>query len=522
MAKRRSPSFVLSLELKEEPMLFSIIVDNLEICRVMYNTILGKYLKLETQMKREKQYKKYIRQWKALSRKLETDGGNTTLLADKKYTEAQLNDLRKKYQLTEYASHMWIKPVREHFGNRVNSAIAQKTASRAWLAFRGKLFGKSEKVHFIPKGEMLSFEGKTNNTGWRYIDRHIVYKDSHTPLIIKKHDDYAHQVISAIEEKQPFSYMAREKGETKTSYDHIRVKYVRIVQKEIRGKIRYFANLVISGYPPSKERIIGRGNVGLDIGTSSLAISSRTNVSLINLADEVQPISDKIRLVQRKIDRSKRAMNPAHFHTDGTVKKGRRTWVFSKRYQNLRSQLKEWHRKQAVIRKQSHHRLANNLLTLGDQFNIETMNFRALHLRKKETERSKKTGKYIRKKRFGKTIGHRAPAMFISILEEKVKRLGGTLLKVNTRKFKASQYCHKRNMYVKKPLSVRWHIIDSTTRIQRDLYSSFLLMNSNASGTKADRKKCLETFDSFKHLHDQEIQQTLNEQRMIFNSGITV
>src|SRR5690625_6792255 len=127
-------------------------------------------------------------------------------------------------------------------------------------------------------------------------------------------------------------------------------------------------------------------------------------------------------------------LNPANFHADGTVKKGRKTWVFSKRYQNLRSQLKEWHRKQAVIRKQSHHRLANNLLTLGDQFNIETMNFRALHLRKKETERSKKTGKYIRKKRFGKTIGHRAPAMFISILEEKVKRHGGTLLKVNKRK----------------------------------------------------------------------------------------
>ena len=54
MAKRRSPSFVPSLELKEDPMLFSIIIDNLEICRVMYNTILGKYLKLETQMKREK------------------------------------------------------------------------------------------------------------------------------------------------------------------------------------------------------------------------------------------------------------------------------------------------------------------------------------------------------------------------------------------------------------------------------------------------------------------------------------
>src|SRR5690625_5386787 len=168
---------------------------------------------------------------------------------------------------------MWIKPVREHFGNRVNSAIAQKTASRAWLAFREKLFGKAEKVHFIPKGEMLSFEGKTNNTGWRYIDRHIVYKDAHTPLIIKKHDDYANKFISAIEGKQPFSYMVREKGEMKTSYDHTRVKYVRIVQKEIRGKIRYSANLVISGYPPSKERIIGRDRKSTRLNSSHVAIS---------------------------------------------------------------------------------------------------------------------------------------------------------------------------------------------------------------------------------------------------------
>src|SRR5699024_3396526 len=81
-------------------------------------------------------------------------------ISDKKHIKVQLNDLRKKYQLTEYASHMWVKPVREHFGNRVNSAIAQKTASRAWLAFREKLFGKAEKVHFIPKGEMLVLKGK--------------------------------------------------------------------------------------------------------------------------------------------------------------------------------------------------------------------------------------------------------------------------------------------------------------------------------------------------------------------------
>ncbi|MGW8905576.1 hypothetical protein, partial [Heyndrickxia sporothermodurans] len=56
-AKTSSPSFVLSLELKKNPLLFSVAFDELEICRVIYNTVLGKYLKLEKQMKREKRYK---------------------------------------------------------------------------------------------------------------------------------------------------------------------------------------------------------------------------------------------------------------------------------------------------------------------------------------------------------------------------------------------------------------------------------------------------------------------------------
>src|SRR5690625_7991374 len=95
---------------------------------------------------------------------------------------------------------------------------------------------------------MRSFEGKTNNSGWRYIDRHIVYKDSHTPLIIKKHDDYAHEVISAIEEMQQFSYVVRDKGETKTSYDHTRGKSARVVHKELRGKFRYVCMISYLGF----------------------------------------------------------------------------------------------------------------------------------------------------------------------------------------------------------------------------------------------------------------------------------
>lgn len=70
MAKMKSPSFVLSLELEPNAVMFAAIDEGLEICRVMYNTALGRYLKLETQMKREKEYKKLIRQFKGVSKKL--------------------------------------------------------------------------------------------------------------------------------------------------------------------------------------------------------------------------------------------------------------------------------------------------------------------------------------------------------------------------------------------------------------------------------------------------------------------
>ena len=96
--------------------------------------------------------------------------------------------------------------------------------------------------------------------------------------------------------------------------------------------------------------------------------------------------------------------------------------------------------------------------------------------------------------------------MFLSILERKVKTNGGTFKKVNTQTFKASQYDHKANDYKKKELKERWHIFDDGTKVQRDLYSAFLLQNSNRVGTKATKRLCDKTFEAFKTFHDKEIE----------------
>ena len=58
--------------------------------------------------------------------------------------------------------------------------------------------------------------------------------------------------------------------------------------------------------------------------------------------------------------------------------------------------------------------------------------------------------------------------------------------------------------YTKKELSERWTMIGED-KIQRDLYSSFLIMNVNPDLSSINRKQCLEKYEKFKVLHDIEI-----------------
>ena len=58
-----------------------------------------------------------------------------------------------------------------------------------------------------------------------------------------------------------------------------------------------------------------------------------------------------------------------------------------------------------------------------------------------------------------------------------IKYFGKKLNQVNTQTFKASQYNHFTDEYIKKELSNRWNNFDGI-KVQRDLYSAFLLKNS--------------------------------------------
>lgn len=416
-----------------------------------------------------------------------------------------LNELNKKYDLTEYSLHDFVKPMQHHFKNSIDSFTAQKIATRCFNAFQKLMFHEADKVKFKRHGEMNSLEGKSNKTGIRFVDNQLMWNGLSIPVIIKKSDTYAQM---ALENK---------------------IKYCRIVRKLIRGKYKYYIQLVLDGVPPVKyNKETGKvkqhrnsGTVGIDIGTQTVAIVSNKDVKLLELAPEVNNIEKEKRVLQRKLDRQRRANNPHKFNEDGTIKKGNKEkWIYSNHYIKTKNKLAELQRKIADKRKQSHNKLANYVLSLGDKIYVETMNYAGLQKRAKETTVKEKTGKFNKKKRFGKSLANKAPSMFLTILDNKLKWYNEELLKIDTTKIKASQYNHIKDEYIKKDLYERWNDFGEF-KIQRDLYSAFIIMCTKGNLKETDKEMCLKEFNKFKELHDLEIVRIKNsESKLISSMGI--
>ena len=113
--------------------------------------------------------------------------------------------------------------------------------------------------------------------------------------------------------------------------------------------------------------------------------------------------------------------------------------------------------------------------------------------RTKETTVNSK-GKFNRKKRFGKSIKNRCPSGFQATVEQKFKVSGGIYIEVSN-DYRASQYDHTVDDYIKKKLSDRMYKLQDGTEVQRDWYSSFLLYCYDYRTKNIDKNKCISEFD---------------------------
>lgn len=445
--KAKTSSFILTLDLKLETYQIHILEKRFNIARQMFNACLGKLLIRYDKMKKDPRYIENCKQPKG---------------ADRNRIFRVLN---QEYGLEEYKIHAFVTRMYQHFDRHIDSNTAQKIATRAWSSFKDLLYKKAKKVHFKKFGTMDSVEGKTNKSGITFRGDILKWNGLNIPVVIDKNDDYA------------------EKSLTR------KIKFCRIQRKIIRGKIKYYVQLILEGIPPVKtEKKSGlpkkespSSEVGLDIGISTLAMVSNEKVSMVVLCDDLADMSKEKRRIQRRMDRSRRATNPHKYLPDGTINPQDQTrWKCSKHYITAWYQLKEIERKLAACRKQSHERLANQVLVMGDVIKVEQMNYKALQ-----------------KTRYGKRIGLKAPAMFLTILDRKLHYIVKELIKINTWKVKASQYDPLSDTYKKKKLSERWHILENGIGIQRDIFSAWLIKNVTENLTEVDRERCVNEFKDF-------------------------
>ncbi len=495
-SKNSTPSFVLTLPivvgLNEQDFLYK----EFRKCGIIYNQLVSVTTKMWHQLRKTRKYRELM----AAIAKAAPDSD------EQKALFKQREKMLKEYRFSEDAFHAMVVPYAKHYA--INSHVAQAVATAVWAAWSSFFFDNGKEVHYKKLEQVSSISGKNNATGIilrpancttsvinsakKKIKNSIEekYFAAYRKPDAKKDEEVAlPDEVKAQMEKEIVAATAKVKtsigkGELRIVYGNhafpltlrnpdtqtgwyqqealkCGVKYCRIIRKWVGSKWKYYAQIVLEGYPPIKcdsngvaKHPIKQGRVGIDIGTQTIAFSGKDVCDLRVLAPsaraQAKSLVNEIAVTLRAMDRSRRATNPKYYNPDGTIKrlkrqhgqKQRREWKYSKRYYRLRAKLRNLCRKLADIRKMEHNILANELLAYGDEFVVEDMNYKALQKRSKEMKINPKTGRAHTKKRFGKSLSRCAPAMFISILNKKANRYGGSVIKVSTFETKASQFDH--------------------------------------------------------------------------------
>lgn len=423
MARAKTPSFIVEFPLETTSLDGHTINVRMDAARDVYNAVLGESLRRHKLMTES-------REWQA-ARKL------------KKKTKERTDEfkrLTRKFEFSAYDLQKFAKQCSDScwIHNHIGSQDLQTMSDRAFSAVSDYAFGQKGKPRFKRHGTLNSVQGKANT-----IIRHVIIDDKHylawSGLTIKMR----------LDRKDKHDYQRR-------ALTH-RTKYVRVLRRDLNGIPRYYAQLTLEGVPPRKAKnALGTGPACIDFGPKVIAIVSKTAAKLDDICPTLETHVSKVRLIQRAMDRSRRANNPGNFNEDGTCKKGAKKWVKSRHYKKLQKSKAELERRLASERKRSHGQTCNEVRAQGDVIKLEKISSKSLQ------------------KNYGKSVGKHAPGALTERLKRKFVQTGGTAQDISTYKTKLSQYDHKSKTYKKKPLKQRTHYFEDGTSVQRDLYSGWL------------------------------------------------
>lgn len=430
MARSKTPSFVIEIPLIVDSAAESELLSRFQSGRQLYNACLNEAM-IRMELMRQSDFYQSAR----------------NLLKGKARTAA-FSEVRKAYRYSEYDLHSYVQLVAtlsNWMAEKLDVNTQQTIATRAFKASERVLFGKAKQVRYKVPARFRSMEGKTNKQGIRWKNNQFVWGNLTIPADI----DWTDPVIV-----HGFSYP---------------IKYVRLIQRELNGKRRWYAQLVCEGLPYLKPKnYVSDGQIGLDLNVSNVAFVGDEQAGLLPFAEAVPTFEQAISKLQRGMERSKRTTNRDNYEPDfsaqrgrkmvkkkGKAKKGKRRWFKSNRYQKLAQKKRELERRKTAYAKSQNRRLVNEVLGHGKHIKTENVSVKGWQ------------------KRYGKAIAAKSPGFFMSELTRKAESAGGSIVKFPTQTTALSQ-THLTGERVKKSLSERVHYDQTGVVMHRDLFSAYL------------------------------------------------
>lgn len=482
--------YVIRLKIKQTEYFDALADKRFALINKCHNVLVKHCIHLLNRLEHDAAYKELLKGYRAADSKK----------GSKEFAD-QMNEYRRAIGLSKSGLESYIKVWQSRYRDNISSHQAQKEAVRVMAGVDKVLFGNGETIHFRKLSKTTTICGKSPQNGLSFDRETMTFKwmkDIFALEPIDKDNEYLVQAFYP------------------NGLDPLPLSYCEIKRMMFPNGWHYYLNLYVKGTAPQKHAI-GVGTAGVDPGTSTMAVVADNTAMLRQLAAGSERYINRIKKIARAMDQSRRASNPQNYNPDGTVIKGRKKWQKTRQYRILERKQTSLYRQKALYTRQSHCILANEVLENANIVIVEHMDYRALQRRSKKTERQDEPSlikdnkgkdravyKYKKKKRFGRSLGSRAPSLFLTILRQKVEAAGGEYLEVDTSSFKASQYDHAADTYTKVDLSQRFKIIDGI-KVQRDLYSAFLLKHSNTTLDSADREACIYDFKNFVKLQNEEI-----------------
>ncbi|KAM3104590.1 RNA-guided endonuclease TnpB family protein [Phormidesmis sp. 146-33] len=432
MARSKTPSFILELPLVVNSQADSELSSRFQAGRQLYNACLNEAMRRVKELRNSAVYQ--------AAKKLP--------LKSKQRSEA-FTDARKQYRFSDYQLQAFATLTANRsvwIAQKIDSNSVQTLATRAFRASERVLFGKAKNVRYKVPRRFNSIEGKGNKQGVRWLNDRLVWGKGFDlkPVIDWENPVHVHGLSS-------------------------KVKYCRILKRELNGKRRWFVQLVLEGLPYQKKKnTVGDGGIGLDLNISNVAFVGDNAAGLLPFAENVPTFERKIKALQRQMQRSQRVSNPDNYKPNfearqgrkivtkkGKSKKGKRGWKKSQTYLNAARKMRELERRKTAYTKSQNRKLVNDTLRHGKDVKTEKVSVKGWQ------------------KRYGKAISAKSPGYFQSELKRKAESAGGSFTQFSTQTTALSQ-THLTGERVKKSLSERVHYDQTGVVMQRDLFSAYL------------------------------------------------